>query len=203
MGLYSIKEITKIVDRTEQSIYAYIRTEQDFFNEHREKHSKGGYRYDEEAIKRLKKRFGVEDGEGIGENFSKDANSPLLTAPPIDDELRQMSQEKERLSAELEEMKGKYETIQTAFKGKDGEIEHLKRENQALQANFKKANGELDDLKRENGFKSEEIQRLLLIIQQEKQEKAQIMLMLPPPRKSIGEKIKALFTRKPTQRESI
>lgn len=171
MGLYSIKEITKIVDRTEQSIYAYIRTEQDFFNEHREKHSKGGYRYDEEAIKRLKKRFGVEDGEGIGENFSKDANSPLLTAPSIDDELRQMSQEKERLSAELEEMKGKFK---------------------ALQADFEKVEGERVELLRQNGLKTDEINHLLLLLSQEKAEK---QALLPPPRRTIGEKIKSLFRR--------
>lgn len=210
--LYTAKDLLEVSKTSLQSINKLFKSNselRELATEHRIVKNRNVF-YDEIIYEwfcnrygKQKNKDGVEDGEGIGENKTKGANRPLLTAPTNDDELRQITEEKERLLAELKEMKDKYETIQTAFKGKDGEIEHLKRENQALQANFEKANGELDDLKRENGFKSEEIQRLLLIIQQEKQEKAQIMLMLPPPRKSIGEKIKALFTRKDTPLKGV
>lgn len=168
---YTIKELTKEVDRTAATIYAFMRSNNDiqqFFYQHRQENTKGGYIYDEEALNCLKKRF-VASVEGIGENFSDDANSPLLTALPIDDELRQMSQEKERLSAELEEMKGKFE---------------------ALQADFEKVEGERVELLRQNGLKTDEINHLLLLLSQEKAEK---QALLPPPRRTIGEKIKALF----------
>ena len=80
---------------------------QQFFYQHRQENTKGGYIYDEEALNCLNNRFGVASVEGTGENSSDDAKNPLLSpCPPIDDELRQMSEEKERLSAELKEMKG-------------------------------------------------------------------------------------------------
>lgn len=181
--LYTAKDLLEVSKTSLQSINKLFKSNselRELATEHRIVKKRNVF-YDEIIYEWFCNRYGkhknkdsVENGVGIGENKTEGANRPLLTAPINDDELRQMSQEKERLSAELKEMKGKFE---------------------ALQANFEKANGELDDLKRENGFKSEEIQRLLLIIQQEKQEKARIMLMLPPPRKSIGEKIKALFKR--------
>lgn len=171
---YTIKELTKEVDRTAATIYAFMRSDNDiqqFFYQHRQENTKGGYIYDEEALNCLKKRFGVASVEGIGEKFSNDANSPLLTAPPIDDELRQMTKEKERLSAELEEMKGKFK---------------------ALQADFEKVEGERVELLRQNGLKTDEINHLLLLLSQEKAEK---QALLPPPRRTIGEKIKSLFRR--------
>ena len=96
----------------------------------------------------------------------KEAN-PISNAPPID--------EIAALATELGEIKGKFE---------------------ALQADFEEANKEIERLRNENNLKNEEIQRLFLIIQQEKQEKAQVMLMLPPPKQTIGERIKGLFKKK-------
>jgi hypothetical protein len=169
---YTIKELTKEVDRTAATIYAFMRSDieiQQFFYQHRQENTKGGYIYDEEALNCLKKRFGVASVEGIGENFSDNAKNPLPSLPPIDDELRQMSKEKERLSAELEELKGKFE---------------------ALQADFEKVEGERVELLRQNGLKTDEINHLLLLLSQEKAEK---QALLPPPRQTIGERIKKLF----------
>lgn len=175
--LYTIKELTKEVNRTAATIYSFIRSSeetQQFFYKHRKENTKGGYIYDEEALNCLKNRFGVASVEGIGDNFSDDAKSPLPTPPVNDDELRQMSEEKERLSAELEDLKGKYE---------------------ALQADFEKVEGERVELLRQNGLKTDEISHLLLLLSQEKAEK---QALLPQPRRTIGDKIKALFTRKDT-----
>ena len=178
MRLYTIKEITKIVDRTEPSIYALIRTDKEFFNSHREKTTKGGYKYDEEALERLKIHFGVSNVVGKGDFEGENDKIPKDTAP-IYDENGDLSQEIASLSAELEEMKGKYA---------------------ALQADFEKAEGERVELLRQNGLKTDEINHLLLLLSQEKAEK---QALLPPPRKTIREKIKFLFTRKITPQEGV
>ena len=165
MRLYTIKEITKIVDRTEPSIYALIRTDKDFFNSHREKTTKGSYKYDEEALERLKNHFGVSNVVGEGDFEGENGEIPKDTAP-LHDENGDLSQKIASLSAELEEMKGKYA---------------------ALQADFDKVEAERADLLRQNG-------NLLLLLSQEKAEK---QALLPPPRKTIGERIRGLFHKPP------
>ena len=113
----------------------------------------------------------------------KDKNSQMIenVLPPQDilpqkrenpDNVAPLIEENSRLTAELEEIKGKYA---------------------ALQADFEKAEGERVELLRQNGLKTEEISHILLLLSQEKAEK---QALLPAPRRSIGEKIKGLFKRK-------
>jgi len=183
MGLYTIKEVEIIVNRTAPTIYTYMRSDDDtrsFFAEHRQKRQKGGYLYDDEAIERLKNRFGVADGVPVGEIENENGNNPILSPAPST-EIDRLSRENDALSVELEDLKGKY---------------------QALQGDFDRVNGQMVELLRQNALKDDEINRLLLIIQEEKQEKKQIMLMLPPPKKTIGERIKALFRQRSKQEPS-
>ena len=183
MGLYTIKEVEIIISRTAPTIYAYMRSDDEtrsFFAEHRQKRQKGGYLYDDEAIERLKNRFGVADGVPVGEIENENGDFPL-SVPAPSTEIDRLSRENVALSVELEDLKGKY---------------------QALQSDFDRVNGQMVELLRQNALKDDEINRLLLIIQEEKQEKKQIMLMLPPPKKTIGERIKALFRQESKQEPS-
>ena len=63
------------------------------------------------------------------------------------------------------------------------EIDALKAEIDALKGQLEKAEGERAELIKQNG-------NLLLLLNQEKAEK---QLLLPPSKKSIGERIKAIF----------
>lgn len=178
--LYTAKDLLEVSETSLQSINKLFKSNselRELATEHRIVKNRNVF-YDEIIYEwfcnrygKQKNKDGVEDGEDIGENKTEGANRPLLTAPTNDDELRQITDEKERLSAELEEMKGKFE---------------------ALQADFEKVEGERVELLRQNGLKTDEINHLLLLLSQEKAEK---QALLPPPRRTIGEKIKALFKR--------
>lgn len=175
MRLYTIKEIENIVGRTAATIYAYMRADEEtklFFTEHRQIRSKGGYLYDEEALERLKNQYGVSNGVGRADFESEDGEIPIDTAAPAADDAA-----KSALEAELEELKGKYA---------------------ALQADFERVDGERVELLRQNGLKTEEINHLLLLLSQEKAEK---QALLPPPRQSIGQRIKNLFKKKDKRNE--
>lgn len=174
MREYTIREITGIVDRTEATLYSYMREDTDFFEAHRRKQTKGGYLYDEKAVERLKMRCGVSLGVVEGIFKTEDGENPQHTAPA--------NEELEALKSKLEEITNKYE---------------------ALQADFARVEGERVELMRQNGLRSEEINHLLLLISQEKAEKEKIMLMLPTPRKTIGERIRELFRKNRPSGKSI
>lgn len=164
LQFYTIKELTKEVNRTAATIYNYMRSDEEtkrFFVEHRRENTKGGYVYDEKVLERLKNKYLIEGGAGTQKNFSADSENPISTAPH-GEEITRLSAEIERLTAELEETSGKCA---------------------ALQSDLEKADAERAELLRQNG-------NLLLLLSQEKAEK---QALLPPPRRSIGERIKNLF----------
>lgn len=146
MRFYTLKEITKIVDRSQQTIYALIRTDRDYFDFHRQTSTKGGYKYDEEAVERIKNHFGVSNVVGEGD-FEGENDEIPNDSGPLPQENDNLSQEIASLSAELEEMKGKYA---------------------ALQADFDKVEAEKAELLRQNG-------NLLLLLSQEKAEKQALL----------------------------
>ena len=170
MRLYTIKELEEIVGRTPATLYAYMRSDaetKDFFANHRQERRKGAYLYDDDALQRLKIRFCVEDRVGIG--------SLKTENPEIPQTMPQYQPENEALTAELEDLKGKYE---------------------ALQADFARVEGERAELLKQNGVLTEQMNHLLLLLSMEKQEK---QALLPQPRKTIGERIRNFFKRPPVE----
>ena len=142
---YTIKELSKEVNRTPQTIYNHMRENLVFFQEHRQERSKGGYVYDEEVLKLLKNRFLIESAVGLDENKQEASEIPELSAP---------SPDVEQMRMELEEIKSKF---------------------QALQADFEKVERERVELLRQNGLKTDEINHLLLLLSQEKAEKQALL----------------------------
>ena len=170
MRFYTIKELEEIVGRTSATLYAYIRSNEEtkeFFANHRQERAKGGYLYDSEALQRLKIKFGVEDGVGQEDFEIEDGEITKHSPVPTNDD------EESKKSAELEAL--------------SAELEDLKGKYEALQADFARVDGERVDLLRQNG-------NLLLLLSQEKAEK---QALLPPPRKTIGERIRSIFKRSP------
>lgn len=170
MRLYTIKELEEIVGRTSATLYAYMRSDaetKDFFANHRQERTKGGYLYDDDVLLRLKNRFSVEDSVGQGDYEAENPENPQ-TKPLYQYEI-------EALTAELEDLKGKYN---------------------ALQADFARVDGERAELLKQNGLQTEQMNHLLLLLSLEKQEK---QALLPQPRKTIGERIRNLFKRPPVE----
>lgn len=167
---YTMKDLSRIIDRTPARIYDYFKEDKEYYfsESSRRKDSKKGYLYSEAVLESLKKRLLIENGVGQQDFFPADGESPDSIAPH-NEEASRLSAEIARLSAELEDMKGK---------------------NAALQSDFDKAEGERVELLRQNGLKDEQIQHLLLLLSQEKAEK---QALLPAPRRSIGERIRSIF----------
>ena len=170
---YSIKDLCEAVNRTPATLYAFMRSsdeEKRFFAEHRQVRTKGGYVYDEAALSRLKQQYQlVEDGVGIGDNLNAEEAIPIET--PSSEEANALREEVARLTAEVEALKG---------------------ENAALKRDFTKAEGERVELLAREARRNEDFNHLLMLFAQEKAEK---QALLPPPRKTIGERIKGLFKR--------
>ena len=78
-----------------------------------------------------------------------------------------------------------------AFEAVKAELQELKNKYEELQARMEQVEAERKQLLEQNGH-------LLLLLSQEKAEK---QLLLPPPRKTIGERIRSLFHRPPTNAE--
>lgn len=170
---YTIRELEEAVNRTAATLYAFMRSNDEvkqFFKDHRQERSKGGYVYDEEALNRLKNQYMVENAVPVGENENETAENPNIT-PPVNDEAA--------TSAELEEIRGRFAALQADFEEANKEIALLRRENALKNDEIARLNGDIDYLKG--------------LINLEKQEKAQLYLRLPPPRQSIGEKLKSIF----------
>ena len=164
---YTIRELEEAVNRTAATLYAFMRSNDEvkqFFKDHRQERSKGGYVYDEKALERLKNQYGVSNGVGRADYEDENAEIPLDSPVPTADDAA-----KAALEAELNDLKGKYA---------------------ALQADLEAIKGEKAELLRQNGLKTDEISHLLLLLSQEKAEK---QALLPPPRRTIGERIKGLF----------
>lgn len=113
MRFYTIKEMKTIINRTEPTIYNYIRKDASFFEEHRIKQNKGGYLYDEIAVERLKSLLCVANGEGKPISSDEGQEIPHIT-PPV---------------AELEELRGKYEALKKDFERVEAERKQLLEQN--------------------------------------------------------------------------
>ena len=82
------------------------------------------------------------------------------------------------------------EILTEARESNKSPLDALKAENDALRAEIDALRKQLDDKEAERLEMFRQNSALLLMLQQEKQEK---MLLLPQPRKSLGDKVKALF----------
>lgn len=165
---YTIKELTKEVNRTAATIYSFIRSSEEvkrFFYEHRKENTKGGYIYDEKVLELLKNQYLV--GNAVApDDFKTENNKIPNDSGPLPRENDDLTKELAALSAELEELKGKYV---------------------ALQADFDKVEAERVELLRQNGQNSDSIKTLNILLAQEKKEKYDLqrqldeLKMLPPP----------------------
>lgn len=122
MRLYTIKEITEIVNRTEPTIYAYMRKDADFFNSHRITQKKGCYLYDELAVERLKNNYAVSNGVENGISQNEDGEI-LQHAAPVD------MRENDAIKAELAELKAKYAELEARFQAAEAERKQLLEQN--------------------------------------------------------------------------
>lgn len=82
------------------------------------------------------------------------------------------------------------EILSEVRESNESPLDALKAENDALKAEIDVLRKQLDDKEAERLEMFRQNSALLLMLQQEKQEK---MLLLPQPRKSLGDKVKALF----------
>ena len=185
MERYSIKDLTAISQTTEKSVRNLFKTNKELRDlaKYHIIHDNRNVYYDSVVYEWFCKRYKKEDEKSkslienkVGGGDFKNEDGEITKhspAPTNDEEERQKSAKLKALSAELEDLKGKYE---------------------ALQADFNKVEGERVELLRQNGIKTDEINHLLLLLSQEKAEK---QALLPPPRKTIGERIRSIFKRSP------
>lgn len=161
---YTIKELQKEIDRTAATIYNFIRSSEET-----------------KAFFNQHRRENSKGGYIYDEEVLKLLKNKYLVAnDQHKQDLETESGENPQTQPPAPQEKGdnSQEMAELA-----AELEELLEKYAALKADFDKIEAEKDELLRQNG-------NLLLLLSQEKAEK---QALLPPPRKSIGERLKSIF----------
>ena len=113
---YRMKDLAKILDRTQARIYDYFKEDKEFYysENHRIKDNKKGFIYDEEVLERLKNKLLIENGVGIEENKKEASNIPNIS--PRDEETKAIKEELEEMRNKYEELKARYEEVEAERK---------------------------------------------------------------------------------------
>lgn len=164
---YTIKELQKEIDRTAATIYNFIRSSEET-----------------KAFFNQHRRENSKGGYIYDEEVLKLLKNKYLVANDLpQQDLEKESGENPQTQPPAPQEKGDNSQEMAAL---SAELEELLEKYAALKADFDKVEAEKAELLRQNG-------NLLLLLSQEKAEK---QALLPPPRKSIGKKLKELFRRK-------
>lgn len=163
---FTIKDISSRVKKTEQSLYALIKKNQDFIKQNSKKEGRF-VKYNQAVMDWFADYYGAAQDEGSQQESSQQETT---TETALEGRQEASSNPAEELSCQLLQAK----------------IEALESENKELRDRLHASEEERRELQRQVGL-------ALLSLQQEKQEKT---LLLPPPRKTIAEKIKGLFSNK-------
>lgn len=172
---YSMKQLQTITGKPPQTLHRLMRENESLIAllpEHRTKTNNGQVFYDDTILQWLKDYFQLADGpaveNGVGEGDTENAaeESPKHSPPPSSNE------------ALIDEMRRQIEELEEQVESKDREIADLEKQLQDKEAerlHFVTQNGQL-----------------MALLMAEKQEKQRL---LPPPKQSLGERIKGFFSR--------
>lgn len=178
---YKLEDLSRLVKISNQTVYRIIKKNQDFFKDNSKK-VKGKTKpitlYNQAVLDFLLAQYGEKrdniitpevaggsfiDGERTDDIILNDAPGGTSTELPSE------PQKHEETPPEAAEDKSTITALQTKIEALEAQIEALEAERR--------------ELVKQNG-------NILLLLSQEKAEKA---LLLPAPKKSFGERIKALF----------
>lgn len=190
---YTMKDLQERTQKTPQTIRRVLRTYPkavSLIPEHRTETANGKVFFDDAILSCLLEYFGIEaqppeneplSEESVGGGIMEEeasANPQTNPAPPTDespaeaeaeatqdDLLKRIAELEAQLANERQEHADAIADLTQQLKDKDGERLHFISENA----------------------------KLLALLAAEKQEKQAIQLMLPPPRRTIGDRIRALF----------
>lgn len=186
MALYTIQDIAEACGVSKQAVYKLI--------------SKHSQLVDECTVKRGRKVFYSQPlvnlclthykGEQSTTEGAESGGKPRIDAgaAAVDNQLtvnysqptvNQPTAEVDRLTAEIDKL--------------TAEVDKLKKKNKRLKATVKELENLLENSEAERAELIKQNGIALLALSQEKQEKR---LLLPEPRKTLGEKVKGLFSRK-------
>ena len=188
-NFYSVSELITIFKISKETFYKVKGKNKQFFEDNSRKVREDGkngkpiFKYSQSVFDFFASQYGTEEAAALLENAS--ARGTLLetetargTSPSSFENAsaRGTSTEAPETPPEAPQATAREEAAAK-------EIDALKAEIDALKGQLEKAEGERAELIKQNG-------NLLLLLNQEKAEK---QLLLPPSKKSIGERIKAIF----------
>ena len=168
---YDIQDLSRLTNVSKATIYANIKKNQEFFKENsrREKSentkTKPKVKFNQVALDFLLSQYGKKES-------AESIFSPRLEGPS-------------NLSENALKNDSEKEADQILIKTLQAKIEALEAKIEALEKELASKEGERKELLNQNGA-------LILTIQQQQQER---MILLPAPKKSIGERIKGLFSK--------
>ena len=165
---YKIQDLSQLSKISNQTIYKIFKKNQDFIADNSKK-VKGKTKpitlYSQAVLDLLLAQYGQGNDESMG-NASAGGTTTKLSSEP---------QKRKETPPEAAEAIEEYKTT----------INALQTKIEALEAKIKALEEERRELVKQNGA-------ILLVLAQEKQEKA---LLLPAPKKTIGERLKGIFSK--------
>ena len=190
---YSMKQLESITQRPPQTIRRLMRNNEELIAllpQHRVEKSGGRVFFDDAILDWLKNYFGIEekklvaDGVGVSVLEAEKAENPNTNAPAPANEVliaemrRQLDELEEQVEAKDKEIDSLNKQLEDLKQQKDKEIANLEKQlndKEAERLHFVSQNGVLTNL-----------------LAAEKQEK---LKLLPPPRESLGKRIKNYFSK--------
>ena len=185
---YGIEDLMEKSGIGKSAIYAFIKKNRDFFKENsasikdNSTTTKPKIKYNQVALDFLLAHYGSKGADESSETpLLEDASQEFAKAPSEQTE----ATNPQELSEKATKNDSNEKLDQTSIEALKAQISALEAKIEALEKELASKEGERKELLNQNGA-------LLLLLSQEKQEKA---LLLPAPKKSIGERIKGLFSK--------
>lgn len=201
--VYTMAELTDIMNRTAQSIYGVLKKEpfRTMLKNKKHKHKRpedGLLVYSEEVKRELlkyyyddadynpqntntEKKETIAEGVGVDKKIEETPDNPQTNPPPAKDEpqeqetsITELKRQLEQLNKQLEVEKDRAEKLQQELTDKEAERRYLLTENGKLTA----------------------------LLAAEKAEKQTFMRLLPAAKPSFGQRVRALFSHNKEQKEA-